>query len=106
MRYLVTEREGETRYRLLETVRQYAREKLEESGEAEWIRQRHAKYYLALAEEPELSEQGVWLERLGTEYANLRAALGWALQPEDDEEPAGRAQLGLRLVLHHYGCAG
>jgi predicted ATPase/DNA-binding CsgD family transcriptional regulator len=97
---LVTERDGETRYRLLETVRQYAREKLEESGEAEWIRQRHAKYYLALAEEaePELREQGVWLERLGTEYANLRAALGWALQPEVVEDPAGRAQLGLRLA--------
>ena len=91
----------EARYRLLETVRQYGQERLEESGEAELVRERHAGYYLALAEEsePELREQGAWLERLGTEHDNLRAALGWALDPEDAEEPAAeRAQLGLRLA--------
>jgi predicted ATPase/DNA-binding CsgD family transcriptional regulator len=93
--------EEEARYRLLETVRQYGVERLEESGEAELVQEQHAQYYLRLAEEaePELREQGAWLERLGTEHANLRAALGWALGAQDGEEPAeGRAKLGLRLA--------
>ena len=74
---LVTARErgGEARYRLLETVRQYGREKLSESGEAGRLRERHAGYYLALAEEaePELkgARQVAWLERLEREHDNL-----------------------------------
>jgi predicted ATPase/DNA-binding NarL/FixJ family response regulator len=92
----VAERGGtEARYRLLETIRQYGWEKLLESGEAEGIRQRHAGYYLALAEEaePELTgaQEGIWLERLETEHGNLRAALGWSLE-------GGDAALGLRLA--------
>jgi predicted ATPase len=64
---LVAEQGGEARYRLLETARQYASEKLEEVGEAEEVHRRHAGYYLALAEEaePDPREQGAWLERLG-----------------------------------------
>jgi DNA-binding CsgD family transcriptional regulator len=91
----------EVRYRLLETVRQYGKERLEESGEAEPVRERHARYYLRLAEEaePESREQGAWLERLDTEQANFRATLGWALDPEAAQEPTGgRAGLGLRLA--------
>ncbi|MGH3087502.1 MAG: tetratricopeptide repeat protein [Rubrobacteraceae bacterium] len=81
---LVKVEEGDApRYRLLEPVRQYAVERLEESGEAEEVRKRHASYYLALAEEaePELAgaEQVVWLERLEAEHGNVRAALSWAL---------------------------
>jgi len=80
---------SELRYRMLEPVRQYARERLEESGEAERVRRRHAEYYLTLAEvaEPELkgAQQERWLERLEREHANLRAALGWTLQQEDTE---------------------
>jgi predicted ATPase/DNA-binding CsgD family transcriptional regulator len=89
------------RYRMLEPVRQYAQERLEESGEAEQVRERHARHYLALAEEaePVLREQQAWLERLGREHANFRAALSWAL----DEHPAQQtqeedAELGLRLA--------
>jgi predicted ATPase len=94
-------------YWMLEPVRQYGYERLEVSGKAEAVRRRHAEYYLALVEEaePELREQGAWLESLEAEHANFRAALGWALDPvEDAQEPAGaeRAELGLRLV----GCAG
>jgi len=90
----VAERGGaEARYRLLETVRQYAWEKLGESGESKGARWRHARYYLALAEEaePELSgaQEGIWLERLEAEHGNLRAALGWSLE-------GGDAGLGLR----------
>jgi predicted ATPase len=69
------------RYRLLEPVRQYGLERLEESGEAEQVRERHARHYLALAEaaEPQIMgpEQGVWLQRLAREHDNFRAALSW-----------------------------
>ena len=93
---LVAEQGGEARYRLLETARQYASEKLEEAGEAEGVHRRHAGYYLALAEEAEPREQGAWLERLGAEHDNFRAALGWALGPEASAEAAG---LGVRLAV-------
>ena len=92
---LVVERSGEARYRLLEPVSQYAREKLWESGEESQARMRHAEYYLALAKEaePELSgdRQGEWLERLEAEHDNFRAALGFSLE-------GGDAGLGLRLA--------
>ena len=75
--------ESGARYRLLEPVRQYAREKLEESGEAEAIGRRHAEFFLTFAEEaePELNgpRQAEWLDRLETEHDNLRAALSSAL---------------------------
>jgi non-specific serine/threonine protein kinase len=73
----------EARYEMLETVRQYAAEKLEESAEEHDLRRRHAEYYLTLAEqaEPELRgpQQVQWLDRLETEHDNLRAALTWCL---------------------------
>ena len=69
------------RYRLLEPVRLYAQERLEESGEAQDIRRRHAEHYLAFAEEADLigPDQAEWLERLELDLANLRAALSWFL---------------------------
>jgi predicted ATPase/DNA-binding SARP family transcriptional activator/DNA-binding CsgD family transcriptional regulator len=88
------------RYRMLEPVRQYAREKLEESGETERVRERHARHYLELAErvEPELSgaRPVPWLELLETEYGNLRSALSWALDTDDESQE--RAEIGLRLA--------
>jgi predicted ATPase/DNA-binding XRE family transcriptional regulator len=78
---------GETRYRMLEPVRQYALEKLEESGEAGMVGRSHAAFFLALAERahPELlgERQVEWLERLEQEYGNLRAAMSWALDADD-----------------------
>src|SRR2546421_4211466 len=72
---LYEEQGGEGRYRLLETVRQYARDRLLEAGEAEGVRERHRNWFLALAEqaEPELRgpEQGAWLDRLEREHDNL-----------------------------------
>jgi len=72
-----------SRFRLLETIRAYGRERLEEAGETSALRSRHARYYVALAEraEPALTgaNQGHWLERLETEHANLRAAYAWSL---------------------------
>ena len=74
---------GHSRYRLLETVRQYARERLVESGGGEAVQERHRDYFLALAEEsePKLSgaEQAEWLQRLEEEHENLRAGLDWSL---------------------------
>ena len=72
-----------SRYRLLETVRQYARDRLMESGGGEAVRERHRDYFLALAEEaePKLlgAGQAEWLQRLEDEHENLRAALDWSL---------------------------
>jgi predicted ATPase/DNA-binding SARP family transcriptional activator/Flp pilus assembly protein TadD len=71
--------DGTSRLRMLETIRAYARERLEFSGEAEAMRELHARYFLALAQfaAPELTgpEQGAWLDRLETEHDNLRQAL-------------------------------
>jgi predicted ATPase/DNA-binding SARP family transcriptional activator/DNA-binding CsgD family transcriptional regulator len=88
------------RYRMLEPVRHYGRERLEESGEEEQVRESHARYYLALAEaaEPELMgpRQVACLEQLEAEYGNLRTALGWCLGEETEFEE--RAEMGLRLA--------
>jgi predicted ATPase/DNA-binding SARP family transcriptional activator/DNA-binding NarL/FixJ family response regulator len=99
---LAEERAGEeARYRMLEPIRQYALEKLEESGETELLREQHARYYLGLAEaaEPELLGPGqvAWLERLATEHPNLRTALSWCLD-EEGARPEERAEMGLRLA--------
>ena len=84
----------EPRVRMLETLRDYASERLEAAGETTRLRQAHAVYYLALAEaaEPELrgAAQAMWLKRLETEHGNLRAALQWTLRHGD-------AALSLRL---------
>ena len=87
---------GEPRFTMLETIREYALERLAESGEDEAIRQLHAKYYLALAEAAEQQlwgpKQVIWLKRLDMEYDNLRAALTWSQTTESG------AEAGLRLV--------
>ena len=74
----------ETRYRLLETVRQYAREKLMEAGEGMSLRDRHMEYFLGLAEraEPEfVKPKGMrWLQHLELEIDNIRTALKWAVK--------------------------
>jgi predicted ATPase/DNA-binding CsgD family transcriptional regulator len=94
------ELDGEARYRLLETVRQYGQEKLSESGEAGQVREQHARHHLALAREaePELKveRQVAWLERLEREHDNLRAAMRWLLGSGRLGEAAG---LGWALWL-------
>jgi predicted ATPase/class 3 adenylate cyclase len=84
------------RYRLLETVRQYAKERLEEAGEKGQIRTRHLLCFVDLAEEASVhlmgAEQGEWLERLDLERENVLVAHGWC----DRAERGG--ELGLRLL--------
>jgi predicted ATPase/class 3 adenylate cyclase len=93
---IVDERDGATRYRMLETMREYARERLNESGNGDRIRARHLAFYLALAEEagPELvgPKQGEWLELLDLERENLLSAHTSCEHGADD------AMVGLRLV--------
>jgi predicted ATPase len=83
------------RYRLLETLRQFAWERLREAGEIEAARTRHRDWYLALAEraqaENEGPSHGAWLDRLESEHDNLRAALAWCL------EGSGGVEAALRL---------
>lgn len=87
------------RYRLLETVRQYARDRLMESGEGEAIRESHQNFFLTLAEEAEPKlrgqEQLRWLEVLEMEHDNLRASLEWA--------SANGAEAALRLAGALWG---
>lgn len=85
------------RYWMLETIREYALEKLAESDEADRVHARHAEYYLELALEAKSKlkgpEQLVWLDRLGEEHQNLLAALEWS------SSSATGAQPGLRLAV-------
>jgi predicted ATPase/class 3 adenylate cyclase/tetratricopeptide (TPR) repeat protein len=93
----------ETRYRMLETMRQYANEKLVESGESDMLRDRHLEYFLNLAEtaEPHLirPEQLDWLAQLDADYENLRLALEWALNKEP-VEPSLRLCAALGWFWH------
>jgi predicted ATPase/class 3 adenylate cyclase len=90
------DRGGATRYRLPETVRQYARERLLELGEDARCRRRHFEWFLSLVleAEPRLTgpEQKGWLDRLEAEHDNLRAALEWAAAAD------GARANGLRLA--------
>jgi non-specific serine/threonine protein kinase len=100
----VSEHEGQARYRMLETIREYAREKLNASGEVEAIRSRHLEYFMKLAEaaEPMLFTHGVlWFGRLEAEMDNIRAALDWSMEAAQVAGALGKqeiAEAGLRLA--------
>lgn len=85
----------ELRYRMLEPVRQYGRELLEESGEVEQVRERHAEYFLHLAETGQLelagARQTMWLGRLRDEHGNLQSAIRWSFR-------SNRPEMALRLT--------
>ena len=91
---LVTSEPRSTRYGMLETVRQYAQERLVESGEEEQARSRHLAFYLGVAEAARAklvgAEQRRWLERLDLEQQNLLAAYAWSCRVGGEH--------GLRLV--------
>lgn len=87
--------EGGVRYRMLETLREFAIERLQESGAEGEIRERHAGYFADWMEEAASWMDGphqlVWLDRMQADHDNLRAALKWALE-------SGAVELGLRLA--------
>jgi non-specific serine/threonine protein kinase len=90
---------GEARYSLLETIRQYAQEKLLASGEQSAVHDHHLHCFLQLAEEtvPKLRGhyQQLWLDWLEGEYDNIRAAMAWSLE-------SGHSEAGLRITNAIY----
>ena len=109
---IITEGEhGVSRYHMLETIRQYANEKLVESGESESVRDEHLGFFLELAETaaPYLirPEQLKWLAKLDSDYENLRVALELALD-KDSAEASLRmcAALGKFWVMRSYWIEG
>ena len=97
------EQGDEPRIVMLETIREYALEMLDANGEESLIRHAHAVYYMNLAEESERElvgpQQAIWLERLEQEHENLRAALDWLLQQDEDaDETQHRVEIAMRLV--------
>ena len=87
---------GTERYRLLETLRQYAHERLVERDEVDEVRRRHAEYFLGFAVEAGRqllgSDQVRWLDRLDRDHDNLHTALSWAIEQ-------GEAEIGLRMAV-------
>jgi len=89
---------GEPRFTMLETIREYALERLAESGEEIEARRRHLAWFAAFAERFQPGTCGrdgpLWIERVAVDFDNCRAALGWSLQDGDDDS----AYAGLRLA--------
>jgi predicted ATPase/class 3 adenylate cyclase len=90
----VEEQDGKSRYRFLETIRQYAMEKLLESGEAVVVRDRHLDYFLQSTKQAPQREQKLfgalpddtqWLDKMESEHDNLRAALEWSSSNHPDK---------------------
>ena len=90
--------DGGTRYTMLETLRAYARERLDETGDPDRWRRRHAEHFAGFAEQAgsglEGPDEHVWRARVRAELDNVRAAIGWALESSLTTD----AQLGLRIV--------
>jgi tetratricopeptide (TPR) repeat protein len=90
----VEQAKGESRFAMLETIREYALEKLEASAEGALTKRAHAAYWLVLAEEEATEQSGAegaeWLQRFASEHDNFRAALEWLTE-------TGDAEWGLRL---------
>jgi non-specific serine/threonine protein kinase len=106
---LVRQREtaaGEPRFAMLEIVREYALERLSDSGEADESRRRHLEHFVAFAEEaePKLADrdQIAWFARVADEHDNIRAALAYALETEDSDS-ALRLVVGVRRFWHIHG---
>jgi predicted ATPase/class 3 adenylate cyclase len=91
---------GEVRFRMLETIREFAAERLAQSGGDAEVRRRHAEHFLDLAEESrphlERGDEPSWLDRLEDEHDNLRAALDWA-------ERVGDADTAVRIFAALWG---
>jgi predicted ATPase/DNA-binding CsgD family transcriptional regulator len=89
---LVRVGDGETRFRMLETIREFAEERLDLTGEADAVRRRHAAWFLRLAQQAERfiwsEHQTAWLERVERAHDNVRVALNWSLSGRDEETGA------------------
>ena len=107
---VVVEEGKETRYRLLETIRQYTRDKLLESGEGEKVRDKHLAYFLELVEtaEPNLESFGflLWAAKLNTDYDNIRTALEWGLTNNIEAALRFIGALGFFWTTQGYSAEG
>jgi tetratricopeptide (TPR) repeat protein len=94
---IVEASEQERRYRMLETIRQYGREKLAESGQEEALHNRHLGFFLQFAERSRTElrggDQKLWIDQVQAEHDNIRMALEWSLRS------AERSEAGLRLAV-------
>ncbi len=101
---------GELRFVMLETIHEYARERLDASGEADPIRERHLDFCLRLAEEAERhawrATQATWFRRLEIEHDNLRAALDWSLAARPDKALRLASALELFWLAHGHHTEG
>jgi predicted ATPase/DNA-binding CsgD family transcriptional regulator/transcriptional regulator with XRE-family HTH domain len=92
---------GEARFQILETIREFGLEQLSAHGESDTVQERHARFFLALAEEGHRSmvgrAQGIWLDHLETDYDNLRAALDWSLTAPEGLELGASLASALRM---------
>jgi predicted ATPase/class 3 adenylate cyclase len=99
--------DGEPRFVMLETLREFGAEAIDESGEAAAIRRRHLAFFLALAEQAEASleraEQVRWMDRMAQEHDNLRAALEWSRTAADAAEECLRLASALGLFWEVRG---
>lgn len=99
--------DGEPRITMLETIREYALERIQESDEEPALRRRHTAYYLHMAEaaEPELrgQQQRMWLDQLEAEHDNLRAALAWSQATIDEQASGLRLVAALRWFWFYRG---
>ncbi len=108
---VLAEQSGDhTRYRMLETMREYARDKLDARGEADVIARRHCDHFLAVAkaanEGSKGARQGEWTERVESELDNMRAAIGFALAGGADPVVAVKFEVALlkfRLLRGYVG---
>jgi predicted ATPase/DNA-binding SARP family transcriptional activator len=101
-------RRGKERYWMLETIREYASDRLQESGEADELKRRHAEVFQALAEtaEPNLrADSKEWLDRIEAEHDNLRAALDW-LEATGDNQRALRVAGAVSRFWYVRGYGG
>lgn len=102
---------GEQRFLMLETIREYALERLEANGEAERLRRQHATYYQVLGEQVWLTEDGpvsggAWVRRLQPDYDNLQSALAWSQTEAGDSEAALQLCSSLDMLWASRGMRG
>jgi predicted ATPase/DNA-binding winged helix-turn-helix (wHTH) protein len=95
---------GRPRYRMLETVRQYAQDRLRESGEVDAVHTRHAEYFLALAEAaaPYMRgpEQSTWMARLHEEHENFVVAMNWCTREQASIDPQHALRLAAATTVY------
>lgn len=98
---------GQGRYHLLETVRQYARDRLQESGKGEPVREQHLRFFLDLHNTAVTGMEGAnaaaWLDRLETEHDNLRVALAFSREREEHADAALRIASGMQRLWEVRG---